>query len=50
MGKSGRTVVLLLASLWLAGCTAMMVGGGSGGGYQPPKDQCDEGDTDCRSR
>lgn len=50
MRKAGKAVTMAMAMLWLAGCTAMMIGGGNGGGYQPPKDQCEEGDTDCKSR
>lgn len=50
MRKSGRTAMLLVILIGLSGCTAMMVGGGSGGGYQPPKDQCDERDAACKGR
>ncbi len=49
MRNPGRVLVLLTAALWLAGCTAMMIGGNSGD-YQPPKDQCDDGDAGCKSR
>ena len=49
MRKTGRMMLVLTSLLWLAGCTAMMIGGNSGG-YQPPADQCDEDDTGCRSR
>ena len=34
-----RVLMVLLVSLALAGCTAMMVGGGSTGGYQVGKDE-----------
>ena len=33
-----RVLIVLLVSLALAGCTAMMVGGGSTGGYQGGRD------------
>lgn len=48
MRMAGRVILTALAVLWLAGCTAMMIGGN--GGYQPPKDQCEEGDAGCKSR
>lgn len=41
---------MTLAMAWLTGCAAMMIGGGNGGGYQPPQDECEEGDANCRSR
>lgn len=49
-----QIILRRLAVLWLlaslGACTAMMIGGGNTGGYEPPKDQCEEGDTDCQSR
>ncbi len=34
-----RFLIVLVSILTLSGCTAMMVGGASGGGYQPGKDE-----------
>lgn len=37
-----RILIILISILTLGGCTAMMVGGNSGG-YQPPRDERDAG-------
>lgn len=50
MRKTGRVLLALATTVWLAGCTAMMIGGGNSGGYQPPEDQCEDGETGCRSK
>ncbi|MGI9236167.1 MAG: BON domain-containing protein [Woeseiaceae bacterium] len=34
-----RTLVVVLTTWILSGCTAMMVGGGTGGGYEGAKDE-----------
>jgi len=39
-----RLLIGALATLWLAGCTALMVGGGSAATY-PPQNDCPEGQT-----
>lgn len=46
-----RILILNMVMLWLAGCTAMMLGGGNSGGYEPPPDKCAEGEagSGCKS-
>lgn len=50
--NSMRILLVAGAALWLCGCTAMMVGGGNSGGYEPPPDECSGKNRDsdrCKS-
>lgn len=47
-----RIIKLCVMGLMLSGCSAMMLGGDSSGGYQPPKDECagkEQSNEGCKS-
>ena len=43
-----KSLLVALFLLSMSGCTAMMVGGGAS--YEPPADECEDDDQNCRSR